>query len=200
MATSDAAVVNQALGYVGHRQFLDDLTEETEAASVARRFYFDTRDALLREWWWTFATARVVLAEATEERSGWEYCYAVPADCLEARFIWNGDPNPAPETRVPFELELRSDGAGMLLLTNQVNAELVYTKRVTAAGLWPAHFVKALALALAVELALALAVKPGLAAGLQPLASSALAQAKALDGNANTPSARPAPEHIRARS
>lgn len=181
--TTEAQLCNLALGLVGQRQFIDRLDENSTEAQVCDVFFAATRDEVLARFAWRFASRRSVLALTTETRNGWGFAYASPADLVVARYIWSGQPTPGAGQEIPFTKELNDAGDGLLILTDMEEAELVYTRTAPSIGLWPAHFVKAVAAQLAVYLAGALPVKPELMPRLQQAATQALLTAAAVDAN-----------------
>ncbi len=199
--TSEHQVANLALGLCGQRQLLDSLNEDTTEAQMAKAYFASTRDELLQSFAWRFATKRAVLALSTATREGWLYCYVAPNDMLlEAPLrIWDGDREPGSGGRIPFTIELNDAGDGHLILTDEAEAELIYTRAVTTVALWPPLFVKAVAAQLAVYLASALPVKPELARGLQPSATLALQRAAAASANATQRDEAADSEFIRER-
>lgn len=198
-ASTDAEVCNLALELVGSRQFIDRLDENTTEAECCNRVFRVLRNELLEAWPWRFAEKRAVLALTTEKRTGWGYCYAMPADCLTPRRIWTGERRPGAGGLVPFSMELNDAGTGHLICTDMTDAELIYTVELKAVGLWPAHFVKALAAAIAVPLAGALSVKPQLMPMLEQGAQAALRRAAALDASKAEQDPEPDSEWIRER-
>jgi hypothetical protein len=197
--TTVARVCNLALGLVGQRQFIDNLTENSTEAQVCAVYYESTRNELLQAWHWRFATKRAVLALTTETRTGWGYCYAAPADMLTPRRIWDGQREPGAGEAIPFGWELNDAASGHLVLTDMEQAELIYTAEFTNVALWPPLFVKAVAAQLAVYLAGALPVKPELMPTLQRNATLALQTAAAHDANAATRDTEADSEIIRER-
>jgi hypothetical protein len=182
--TTEAGVANLALGLVGSRQLLDSLNESSTEAQMAKAYFASTRNELLQAWDWRFATKRAALAVTTESRDGWAYAYAAPADMLKPRSIWNGLREPGAGERIPFAWELNDAASGFLVLTDEDEAQLIYTVELTKVALWPALFTKAVAAQLAVYLAGAVPVKPQLIPMLQRGAMLALHQAAAADANA----------------
>ncbi len=182
-------VANLALGLVGSRAFIDSLIEPTTEAKVANVYFAAVRNELLEAWHWRFATKRALLALAADVngdpqvRSGWGYCYAAPADMLKAQSIWCGDRAPGAGERIPFAKELDDNGTSQLILTDQVAAELIYTRELATVALWPMLFTKAVAARLAVYMAGALPVKPQLIPMLEKGAQQALQVAAAADAN-----------------
>lgn len=179
--TTEHQVANLALGIIGQRQLIDSLNEDSTEAQLSKAYFASTRNELLERWEWSFAKKRSVLALTTEERSGWGYCYVAPSDMMTPRRIWDGDRQPGAGGRIPFALELNDAGTGLLICTDEVDAELVYTIEQSRVALWSAAFVRAVAAQLAVYLAGALPVKPELMPSLERSALLALQNAAALD-------------------
>jgi hypothetical protein len=197
--TTEAQVANLALGLVGQRQTIDSLNEATTEAQVAKTYFASTRNELLEAWDWRFCKRSVVLALTSETRSGWTYVYAAPADMLKPRAIWNGIREPGAGERIPFDWELNDAGDGFLILTDQPEAQLVYTVELKKVALWPALFVKAVAAQLAVYFAGSIPVKPQLMPGLEAGALRALQKAAASDANAAQRDPEADAESIRVR-
>lgn len=196
--TTEAEVCNLALGLVGQRQTLDRLDEDTAEAMACATYFKTVRNDLLEAWPWRFASKRSVLALTTEERSGWAFCYQSPADLLKARRIWNGDTAPG-APRIPFTRELNDAATGHLILTNQPEAELVYTVELRTVALWSTAFVQAVAAQLALCLAPALAAKPQLMPTFERRAVLAFQRAAALDANETEPDEQAESEMISER-
>ena len=180
--TTSADVCNLALIKVGQRQLLiDSLDEQTEVAMACKAIYAHTRDLVLTEAQWSFATIRATLALTTQTRDGWTYAYAVPTNCIGALYLWTGVRNPPNEDRLPYDIELNDTADGQLLLTDAQNAQLVYCVAVTNEDLFSPAFVEALACKLAMELVRAIPVKPQFTASLQQEYRAALANAVSTD-------------------
>ena len=159
--TTALEVANLALLYVGNGQTINDFDEVTQEAKACKVYFVKARDALLESFPWKFATKRSVLAVLSSpdaltayERSGWAYTYGLPADLITPRSLYSGTRTPAAGSRIPYDIE------GNLLLTDQDEAELLYTSQETNVGLWSPLFIEALAWQLAVKLCLILPVKP----------------------------------------
>lgn len=196
MATSAAQVANLALGAIGQRQLIDSLTEDSPEAASASLYFDQSRLEVLSAWHWKFATKRATLALSTETRSDWAFCYVAPSDMLVARCIWNGRLG---ESNIPFTKELSDDGTSVLILTDQASAELVYTAKAPALGLWPPHFTSAVALRLASYMAAMLPVNPALSTALDRRAIVALLAASRLDANEGKADVPADSEFIRVR-
>ncbi len=169
MAGSEVEICNEALSRIGQSLLLTDTGQTPEEIADALQspqaqqsafWYPKCRDKVLRRFKWPFATHREKLAiVAGETRSDWTYVYGVPADCLAIRFVSPpGMRNPRPSQIPPTKIEARKDpstGAvvGKLILTDQKDAELVYTMRVENPAAFDPDFESALAYCLAAELA-----------------------------------------------
>jgi hypothetical protein len=182
---TDAQVANLALLRVGQRETIDSLTEPTAQAQAVNPVYAATRDSLLEQYPWRFATRRQVLSTTSLTRLGWTYVYALPTDCLTPLYLNQGTHPTLPGGRIPFEVELDDKATSQVLVTDWggtgVTVELVYVAQLPVPALWPATFAQAVAWQLAVELCLSLPVKPQLAANAQQMAIQSLHQAMAHD-------------------
>lgn len=198
--TTEAQLCNLALGFVGQRQFITSLTEEQTEAQLCAIFYPLARDAVLSSRAWRFTTRRSVLALSTETRTNWEYVYVAPARLLLAHEIASSMRPTPPGAQIPFDIELNDAGTGRLILTDEPDAELIYSAQVDQVGLYPAPFVLAVAWQLAVFLAASLPVKPALAQWCQAQAEKHQRIAAAHDLNTVVPSPQPLAEVTRTRS
>ena len=85
--TSVVEICNLALTRIG-AQTINSLAEASAQAIHCNLLFGPTRDAVLRQVPWRFATARQVLALLDETHPPeWAYGYKKPADCLAARYI-----------------------------------------------------------------------------------------------------------------
>jgi hypothetical protein len=200
MALTDAGICNIALLRVGQRQTLDSLDDNTTEGAVCKAFYADARDAVLQSFPWDFATKRATLAlVAGASRDGWEYVYALPADCLTPQHIWAGKRTPTHAERIRYSVEYDATTGQPVLLTDQGTAVLVYTARVAAVTIYPPLFVDALAWRLAADIALGLTLKPQLAQGAGAAYQRALAAAFAADHRQTQEDATPESDTITVR-
>lgn len=200
MALTEAKVVNIALARIGQREFIDELDENTPSARVANELFGDARDVVFESFPWPFATKRSDLALITDgERDGWEYAYALPADCISPRSIYSGKRSPAADERIPYALEHDATTSAQILLTDMEDAQLIYTARIETVALWPPSFVDALAWKLASDFALAIAVKPNVAQAMTVGYERALARAGALQFNKQREDPEPDSSFIRGR-
>lgn len=163
-------IVNAALSYIGLRDPILALNEDSVPAIVANIHFESSRNAVLGERWWNFAKGSATLARLNiTAPTGWGYAYQLPADLLpgKARYIANTvRPALVPPAAVggtslvSYELQWVTIAGSpvQVLVTDHESPELVYTRLVTEYIRWPESAADALAWHLAPKLALGLAV------------------------------------------
>ena len=147
--SSVVQICNLALSHLGSGKAIANIeTEKSEEAYACRSFYETARDATLRDFTWPFATKIASLALVEESPSDeWDYSYAYPSDCLKIRRILSGVRNDDRASRVPYRI-IAGDNQ-QLIYSDQEDAELEYTVRVTDTNRFSADFIMALSLRLA---------------------------------------------------
>lgn len=207
MPLTDAQICSLALNRVGEKQPLGSLNDATTAGRLCKLVYPLARDGALEEFEWPFARRRATLAlladdeddDEARENSGWAYVYALPSDCLVPRYLETGLLNPAESQKIPFELEDDEDQSTGVLLTNESDAELVYTRKVTESGKFTPLFADALAWRVAYELCFSLPVKPAVGERALQMYRLKLADAAASTQRHAQLAPKPLPSSIRAR-
>lgn len=149
MASSDTEIANLALGHLGSSKEVGLLTTERSAEAAAiRRFYNESRRRVLRDFPWPFAGKIADLGlEETNPNTEWEYAYRYPSDCLRIRRILSGIRTDTPDSRIPHKEG--HDATGLLVFTDESNAQLDYTADVTNVSIYPSDFVMAFSYLLA---------------------------------------------------
>lgn len=157
MATQ-VEICNMALAYIGHTVFIEDLdTEASQEAILCRLFFEQMRDAVLEDHHWPFASKDFTLNLIEEDpNTDWAYSYAYPTDCIRAERIVTGLGEPDSE-KAPYRIH--GTGAARRIYTNEEDAVLKYTARITDVSLFSASFVEALAWRIAAAIALGLGRK-----------------------------------------
>ena len=132
---TDVDVCNLALAHVGGATIVS-LTEKSEEGRLCTRLYSHARDTLLRGYSWNFATkyeAGAPVSGATVYR--FEYAYAYPIDCLKVQSIFKSLPTADP---IVFKR------VGAQIWTDEEEAILVYTQKITDPTLFDEQFTMAL--------------------------------------------------------
>ena len=173
MATSEVQICNLALSKISEQSILV-LTENSPAARACNLVYEPMRDAVIRSHPWNFATARVGLAQlASTPAFGFLYEYQLPADFLRVIQMEHED--------TTFKIE------GEKLLTDDVEANISYIKKVTDPTQFDALFVEALATRIGAELANVLSENTATANMLKVEYGIKLAEARQADAGEGTP-------------
>lgn len=146
---SPTEISNLALSHLGIDKEIANLdTENSVEARACRRFYELARNATLRDHAWPFASKISELGLVEEDPNDeWGYSYRYPSDCLNFRRILSGMRNDSAQSRVPYKII--QDSSGLLILTDQSNADCEYTIIATDTLRYPPDFVNALSLRLA---------------------------------------------------
>ena len=103
--STPARIVNEAIDMIGQSgQIIGDIQDGTLVAETARRNYGQALRRLLRTAYWNFARQRTSLTLLGDSLAGtaiplgvspqveppWAYAYAIPQDCVMARWVpWN---------------------------------------------------------------------------------------------------------------
>ena len=98
------------------------------------------------------------------EREGWDYIYALPADCVRPLALLAKYQRQSlivdPVERIPFEVITNNGGNGKLICTNEEFTKLEYTRMVTRFEIMPSAFIEALVRRYAAPLLEAIPKKP----------------------------------------
>jgi hypothetical protein len=191
------------------QQLSNVATDTTFEAQTCRLYYNDTRDRLLREWPWPFATAYATLPQVGAQNPNlqWGYAYTLPANCLRTRFLmpaneiptslfgspiidipwafwWGGSgwPYPIDQWSIPFGKGIDSSG-NELLFTDETPANLVYTAQITDESMFDVSFGRALEWAMAAELVMPLSINETRAEKVAQGSAAALAGARNIAEN-----------------
>ncbi|MEW6310781.1 hypothetical protein AUR59_020105 [Stutzerimonas balearica] len=192
-------ICNMALTRIGQNQFIDSIDEQSKAAELCALHYEQCRDEVLQAFPWPFAEARVALADIGSPPQNWAFRYRYPVNCLQARRISvPGLEMPTAEQRVPFKVV--NAAGGRAILSNQEQAELVYTVRVEDTTYFPQMFVNALAWRLAAELAMGLQARPENYSSAMQNYQMTISQAQALAFEESEEGPVPESEFIQARN
>jgi len=196
MSTS-ATICNIALGHIGVTRLISALTQTTTEA-VQCNLYFETaRDAVLADYAWPFATAYTALGLVAEEPSDdWLYSYRYPSDCIRVRRIVTGmgrlDTNPP-------AFSIGQDAQGRLIYTDQPDATIEYTVRVSDPGRFDSLFSEAMSWRMAAFLAPSLGRVQGAQNTALQMYERTLAQARSTAANEAQAAPQPESEFVRAR-
>lgn len=208
MASSSTEIGNLALDAIGARATIASVTEASAEARVISRQYNQALEDVLASAHWNFARKQVALTLLKDATDGdqvpvpWVYEYTYPADCVGARYIMPltaVDPAVAvgtvaaptlvgPPARFIVSQDLDSNATPIkVILTNQPQAILVYTVRVTNPQLFDGLFTRALAAYLGSLIAIPISGDKRLAQMAFDAADSMVRAARVTNGNEGGP-------------
>ncbi len=151
-------ICNIALLRIGSARTINSLSEQSKQADVCNVFYESSRDTVLSDFDWNFASKRVVLADLDTPSTDWHFAYRYPTDCMRIiEIMVPGVRYPTPAMRIPFEVGSDSDGTGKIIYTDLPDAQLRYVGKITDPNMFDAQFSDALSWKLAAEFAMPLA-------------------------------------------
>lgn len=218
MASSDVVLCNLALSHIGADAVLSSINppDGSVEAGYCSRFYPIARQELIEMFPWTFAKKRVALAEVDNPSSVWQYAYATPSDMIQPQRILTTSTLDA-YGFFPFGGLLRADEVALftergsadfeiendVLLTNEQDAVLLYTRDVTDTSKFTAGFTVALSFLIGSYLAGPI-VKGSTGADaalrLRKMAVMKASEAMTNDANSSVETNQFVPEHIRRRA
>lgn len=179
MALNEVDICNLALQAI--RVFpIESLSDQSPAARACARSYDVARDAALGSYAWNFAEKESELAVAAGETAvGWTYVYAIPSDFIGATKIYNAADD---STKIEFAIRADTAGNAKRILTNHINAVLIYTARIENENMFSPEFVDAFVARLAIDLS-PLRSDPQLKLQLQQAYTLLVSQAKETNAN-----------------
>jgi hypothetical protein len=170
--TNATALANAALGYLGEAKISDILDQGSKAARVAKQFYQDSVDEVLRSHRWNCAIKRMTLSKLAEApASGYANQFSVPSDFLRLLEV-NGEPWESSSEFLSLE--------GKRILTDENELQLRYIARIDISQFDPL-LAKAVALNLALTLAVPLTANLDLQERVATLFRQAIGNARQVD-------------------
>ena len=146
--TSKTDIYNMALNELGISSPITNATIKTDSkAIILNSFYENARDEVLKAFDWNFAESFRELTPSIEKclDPRFLFMFDYPQDCLSAREIFEIDGD-----KQKKKFRLSSDSAGRkVILANQENIVLRYTRRITTESMFDSEYCSALALYLA---------------------------------------------------
>ncbi len=180
MPTTQPQICNLALSKIGQNAYIDSINDASTEAAECKLHYDQVLDECLRQVDWGFARTRAALNLQTgDPPKPWHYQYVYPSDVVQARRIDTGLREGEDLRHIQYRTELV--GGLRLLYTNQEDACLVYTARVTDPNLYPSNFVDYLSWKLAAAIVMPLTGNRALRNDTETLANLALQRAITAD-------------------
>lgn len=210
--TDQIAIYNLALDAIGSQSTVSSPMETSAEANALNRHWLPAIRQILRAVHWNFARyqrAMTLLKDASiggTTPAPWVYEYAYPNDCLLARYIMPnldgalGEITVGPTVR--FLVSSDNDTSNnpiTVLLTNQPQAVLVYTRLIENPTLFDDEFIEALRQYIGARIAIALTGDRDKRDDCYAKATAAVEGARARNGNESVKVMEHVPDWIRVR-
>jgi hypothetical protein len=175
---SEVKICNTSLSHLG-AYLINSLSDASQEARQCSLLYDDARDKALRDFPWAFAEKVAplgLLSSVSPTRH--DYAYQYPSDCVNARLIYDETDSDDP---IPFRVVVKSDLSSKMIITDEAEAILIYTARVTDPNLFDPSFTSTLSWRLAADLAIPLTKNQTLADSMEKRYIAAIAAAQRSD-------------------
>jgi hypothetical protein len=138
MATSPTQIVNLALSWMGQNQ-INNLTDNQHEAEVMDANYDLSRDKVLNDAAWTFATRRQILSPlAASPDFGFDNQFLIPSDVVFVHRVLRPESQGGLFTSRTRALPNANwQREGNLILANEAVIHCIFIIRVTNADLYP---------------------------------------------------------------
>ncbi|HBF39775.1 MAG TPA: hypothetical protein DDW50_20985 [Firmicutes bacterium] len=144
-------ICNLALSRLGEKSISS--IDEAGAAEKCKIEFNPTKEAILRDYDWSFARRIEALAPVDGETFfGWDYVYVYPKSCEAIRKIFNEATYNSDELP-PYEVVSSNVSSKKLILCNLDSAYIRYTANITDTTIFDASFVDAFSWKLGANLA-----------------------------------------------
>jgi hypothetical protein len=151
MAASNTEIVNRALSKLGEMR-VTSLDDDAKPARLAKSLYDIVLDSEVSANSWNFAKDRVMItAEAGQPAFGWNFSYALPAECLRVLVVGHW-PQPVMADYINGDTSHYALEGHKILTNIGPTLNLQYLRRSKDPEFYPPTFVEALACRLAMEM------------------------------------------------
>jgi len=207
MAKDDVSIGNLTLSRIGITLKIDSFDQRVKEATELKNVFEETRDRVLSAAPWPFARKLETLQLTGATPLKWAYRYQYPNNCIAVRAIHppigagmskESYRRSLSQNKIPFEVEIDNDDS-QTICTDQENAIIEFTVRVTNPMRFNASFTSCFAWALAAEVALPLAKGIDYAKNAAAAYEKELLEASARAFNEELTPEPPDSEFVRAR-
>lgn len=185
MATSPTQIANLALSWIGQNQ-INALGDDQNEAIVMNANFNLSRDKVLNDYAWTFATRREVLAPVVPAPAfGFANKFLIPSDVLFVHRVLRPQSTGATLfSQVRSRVGVNADWVreGEFILAREDVIHCIFIVQVTNADLYPPSFIHALAARLAADTALTFTENRKLKEDMEIMYQTKLADAAFADG------------------
>jgi hypothetical protein len=216
--SSQLDIINLAMTHLGTR-LVASLSENSEAARRSSALWAPSRDEVLRDCPWNFATLIQPLALSGKDAVvGWNFAYGYPSKCLLVRKVftaiigdmggmsipdWYCDPEGKARPEILEDPDFREMigpvTGGKIIVSQLQSAYAEMTALVDDTTMWDALFVKSMSFKLAAELAQHLVADPNSRAAMENKYMAQIQEAKRVNFVEGQDRAKRTSEFVRSR-
>jgi len=181
MSVSKIDICNMALTHLGMKS-LTSITSNDPSAIACNQFFNSSRDDVLGESNWPFASVRETLTLTTEDILGWDYAYLYP---VNAAAVWDvfDEATVDKKSEQEFEVKFVPSTNRRVVCSNLQYAYADYTFKVVDTSIYNPKFVMALSYRLAAAMAHTLVGSPEVGIQLMNVYNVMLSEAKRISGS-----------------
>lgn len=188
--SSEVQIARLALQSIGDRFDISSLSEASPEAEQVKLVFDNVRDMVLREHPWKFARKYATPAAlAGDVPPNWDYMFTYPSDALRIIRIVN----PLGEDKTPIRFQVARNSADVqVILCNESEPTIEYTKQITDPQQFDRQFVTALAYRIAQYIAMPITGDRSIMSDMKTLADIEVGRAQASDANEGFEAPNPA--------
>ncbi len=188
--SSEVQIARLALQHLGDRYDITSLDEASPEAEQVKLVFDNVRDMVLREHPWKFARKYATPASlAGDVPPNWDFMFSYPSDALRVTRIVN----PLGDDKPPIRFEVARNSADLrVILCNESEPTIEYTKQVTDPQQFDPQFVTALSYRIAQYIAMPITGDRAVMSDMKTLADVEIGKAQASDANEGFETPRPA--------
>jgi hypothetical protein len=196
MGVSVVGICNLALSHLS-ADLINSLSDATKEARQCNLLYESARDFVLQDHPWGFSERRVELSLLSEQPIGYSYAYQYPTECLLARKIYQEIKTAKP---INFEEQIQENLTSRMIVTDQADAVLVYTAKITDTNVFSPVFTTTLSWKLASDLAKPITGKASVSLAMLQIYNAYRNRAVIADATESRSSVETENDFIKARS
>lgn len=174
-------ICNLALDVLGQKPIASITNPQTETESVIARWYDQSREAVLQSHVWNFAKTEATIARSGTPGGDFDDMYLLPTDCLRVLSVGG-------ETELDQETAFDIRGRHILVDNGGSNSLYIrYIRNEVDVVKFPALFIEALSLKLAMNTATRFTLKQSWVDKIQARFTEVMALAESVDGQERPP-------------
>lgn len=146
-------ICNLALGRLSTAS-ISSLTDDSPQAEQCNLFWDKSRISTLAKHEWSFALGEKTLTLLDETSNLFDFVYLYPSDVVKARYLLNAAD--ISDRRIKYLIRASANADKKVILTDEADAILIYTRDITNSELFSDDFAEAMSYLMAGQMAISL--------------------------------------------